>query len=132
MKKFVELQYEINQDPSLPVIMSLPHIGTINNFGCSAARTHVYVNGDGDVCPCDFVPIGFGNINEETFGEIYKRMLESFPRNTHGCISQQAYKEIDRLSGGKLPLKDPEAIKQVMASLGERRVPKLYRKLGCK
>ena len=130
--KFVELQYEINQDPALPAIMSLPHIGTINNFGCSAARTHVYVNGDGDVCPCDFVPIGFGNIREEAFGDIYERMLKSFPEHAHGCISQLAYKEIDRLSGGKLPLKDPGAIKQVMDSLGKRPVPKLYRKLGCK
>lgn len=132
VKKFVELQYEINQDPSLPAIMSLPHIGTINNFGCSAARTHVYVNADGDVCPCDFVPMGFGNIAEEAFTDIYKRMLKSFPEHSHGCISQLAYREIDRLSGGKLPLKDPEGIKQVMASLGKRPVPKLYRKLGCK
>ncbi len=128
--KFVELQYEINRDPSLPVIMSLPHIGTINNFGCSAGRTHVYVSGDGDVCPCDFVPMGFGNIAVEPFGDIYAGMLKSFPAPAHGCISQLVYREIDELSGGKLPLKDPAAIGKVMSALGRRPMPKLYRKLG--
>jgi MoaA/NifB/PqqE/SkfB family radical SAM enzyme len=131
VQKFVDLQYEINLDAALPVIMSLPHIGTINNYGCSGGRTHVYISADGDVCPCDFVPVSFGNITMEPFAAIYKRMLESFPEHAHGCISQMAYKEIDRLSEGKLPLKDPSAIKQVMDSLGKRPVPKLYRKLGC-
>lgn len=131
VRKFVELQYEINTDPALPSIMSLPHIGSVNNFGCSAARTHVYVSADGDVCPCDFVPMAFGNIAEEAFSDIYRRMLKTFPANLHGCISQLAYREIDGLSGGRLPLKDPAAIAQVMASLGDRAVPKLYRKLGC-
>jgi MoaA/NifB/PqqE/SkfB family radical SAM enzyme len=128
--KFVELQYEINRDPDLPVIMALPHIGTINNFGCSAGRTHVYVSADGDVCPCDFVPMGFGSIAGEPFRDIYARMLKSFPAPAHGCVSQLAYREIDALSGGKLPLKDPAAIEKVMASMGRRPVPRLYRKLG--
>lgn len=128
--KFVQLQYEINRDPDLPVIMSLPHIGTIDNFGCSAGRTHVYVSADGDVCPCDFVPMGFGSIAAEPFKDIYARMIKSFPSPTHGCISQQAYREIDALSGGRLPLKDPAAIGKVLASLGPRPVSKLYRKLG--
>ncbi|KAF0127774.1 MAG: radical SAM domain-containing protein [Elusimicrobia bacterium] len=128
--RFVDLQYEINRDPDLPVIMSLPHIGTINNFGCSAGRTHVYVSADGDVCPCDFVPIGFGNISSEPFAGIYARMLESFPSPAHGCVSQLVYREIDSISGGTLPLKDPSAIANVMASMGRRPVPKLYRKLG--
>lgn len=130
--KFVDLQYEINLNPALPAIMSLPHIGTINNYGCSGGRTHVYVSADGDVCPCDFVPISFGNITGEAFGDIYQRMLKSFPAPAHGCISQMAYREIDRLSEGMPPLKDPAAIKQVMDSLGQRPVPKLYRMLGCK
>lgn len=132
VRKFVELQYEINLDPALPAIMSLPHIGTINNYGCSGGRTHMYVTADGDVCPCDFVPVSFGNITEEAFVDIYQRMLKSFPEHAHGCISQLAYREIDRLSDGKLPLKDPAAIESVMASLGKRPVPGLYRKLGCK
>lgn len=128
--KLVALQYEINRDASLPVIMALPHIGTINNFGCSAGRTHVYVSADGDVCPCDFVPLGFGSVAAEPFADIYARMIKSFPAPAHGCISQLAYREIDALSGGRLPLKAPAAVEKVLASLGPRPVPKLYRRLG--
>lgn len=130
--KFVALQYEINRDPGLPVIMSLPHIGSIDNFGCSAGRTHVYVNADGDVCPCDFVPMSFGSIAGEPFRVIYARMLKTFPSPEHGCISQLVYRELDANSGGKLPLKDPAAISRVLAVMGRRPVPKLYRKLGWK
>ena len=48
-------------------------------FGCTAGGTdRFYVNAKGDVQPCEFLNISFGNILDEPFDRIYDRMREVF------------------------------------------------------
>jgi MoaA/NifB/PqqE/SkfB family radical SAM enzyme len=124
------LQYDINKNQELPTIMALPHIGSINNYGCSAGRTHAYVTADGDVCPCDFVPLSFGNITESPFNEIYKKMAVNFPKPAYGCISQMIYQDIKSVADGKLPVRDMTAIQNLILVLKNRPIPLLYKRLG--
>jgi AdoMet-dependent heme synthase len=43
---------------------------------CAAAISKVNVMPDGIVTPCVFVPLGYGNIRDSSFSEIWKRMAE--------------------------------------------------------
>ena len=57
-------------------------------FGCTAGGTdRFYINAKGDVQPCEFLNISFGNIAEEPFDTIYARMRQSFspPGETWLC-----------------------------------------------
>ena len=130
LSRLIALQHEINRNKYLPTIMALPHIGSINNYGCSAGRTHAYVTADGDVCPCDFVPLSFGNIMELPFSEIYKKMALNFAKPSYGCISQLIHRDIKSVADGKLPVTDAIALQELMKALGDRPTPLLYRKLG--
>ncbi|MFH1876187.1 MAG: radical SAM protein [Candidatus Omnitrophota bacterium] len=48
-------------------------------FGCTAGGTdRFYINAKGDVQPCEFLNISFGNIAEEEFTIIYNRMRSFF------------------------------------------------------
>lgn len=48
-------------------------------FGCTAGGTdRFYINAKGDVQPCEFLNISFGNIADESFEIIYNRMREQF------------------------------------------------------
>jgi len=48
-------------------------------FGCTAGGTErFYLNAKGDVQPCEFLNISFGNIGQEDFTGIYKRMRDCF------------------------------------------------------
>jgi MoaA/NifB/PqqE/SkfB family radical SAM enzyme len=48
-------------------------------FGCTAGGTdRFYINAKGDVQPCEFLNISFGNIMQEPFEDIYARMRAAF------------------------------------------------------
>lgn len=48
-------------------------------FGCTAGGTdRFYINAKGDVQPCEFLNISFGNIAQEDFSAIYTRMRSYF------------------------------------------------------
>ena len=48
-------------------------------LGCtSGAVDRYYVGASGEVQPCEFLNLSFGNVKEESFGTIYKRMRSYF------------------------------------------------------
>jgi MoaA/NifB/PqqE/SkfB family radical SAM enzyme len=50
-----------------------------DHFGCTAGGTdRFYINAKGDVQPCEFLNISFGNIATESFEWIYERMRRTF------------------------------------------------------
>jgi nucleoside-diphosphate-sugar epimerase/MoaA/NifB/PqqE/SkfB family radical SAM enzyme len=50
-------------------------------FGCTAGGIErFYVNAYGEIQPCEFLNVSFGNIQEEQFTDIYKRMRNKFKK----------------------------------------------------
>jgi len=49
------------------------------HFGCAGGGSErFYINAKGDVQPCEFLNISFGNINNEKFTDIFERMRKEF------------------------------------------------------
>lgn len=83
-------------------------------LGCWAGNLNVYVDSAGNVCPCDFVPLSFGNIKTRPFMEIWREMCEATGSPRQGCIIQEHYKEISKYSNGRLPLGREASLKVCM------------------
>ena len=49
--------------------------GNLSGIGCLAGNIQYYVSAYGDVAPCDFTPLSFGNIRKEPLKKIWKRMV---------------------------------------------------------
>lgn len=70
-------------------------------LGCTAGGIErFYVNADGEVQPCEFLNISFGNVRDEGYEVIYERMREHFPSasqnwlcNTENTLIQEFVKE---------------------------------------
>jgi MoaA/NifB/PqqE/SkfB family radical SAM enzyme len=63
-------------------------------FGCTAGGSdRFYINAKGDVQPCEFLNISFGNLNQESFDKIFDRMRKAFdrPGETWLCEKYSAY-----------------------------------------
>jgi len=117
-----------------PAISSQSYESLGSCFGCTAGGIErFYVNSSGEVQPCEFVNVSFGNLTKEPFIEIYKRMRKVFdvPRTKWICCSE-SYKIAEAVKGLKqkrTPL-SKELSKEIINSfdLGEK--TPLYEKMG--
>jgi len=51
-------------------------------------HAHFAIDGEGNVVPCVFLPVSFGNIRSEDVSAIYGRMRAAIPRPSHaGCAA---------------------------------------------
>jgi MoaA/NifB/PqqE/SkfB family radical SAM enzyme len=49
--------------------------GVVSGIGCLAGNIQCYASAYGDIAPCDFTPISFGNIREQSLKQIWKSMI---------------------------------------------------------
>ena len=87
-QSILNYQAEAAQDETLPVVSSFAYLESPEAFGCGAGLTHLYIDGSGEVCPCNLVPLSFGNITRTPFRQILDRMGEHFCHPRQGCVGR--------------------------------------------
>jgi len=91
----LDYQKEVAGDEQLPILSSYAYLEAGETFGCGAGLTHLYVDGSGEVCPCQMVPLGFGNVGREPLAAILEKMGRHFRRPRAACVG--------RLLAGQIP-----------------------------
>ena len=81
-----------NNDPrysDYPILYYVTYIEHADRMGCMmGGLSHFAIDSAGNVNPCVFVPVSFGNISEENFATIFARMRSATPHPLHaGCGS---------------------------------------------
>jgi MoaA/NifB/PqqE/SkfB family radical SAM enzyme len=91
----------------------LGHFEGREHFGCNAGNKMVYVDAFGNVSPCVFTPISFGNVNEQPIGEIYAEMRGCFPTENR-CFINTNYALMRKHYRGSSPIsvEDTRALMQ--------------------
>ncbi|MGA2094594.1 MAG: methyltransferase domain-containing protein, partial [Sedimentisphaerales bacterium] len=102
----LKYQKEVAQDDGLPILSCFRYLESPQAFGCGAGISHLYVDGSGEVCPCNFVPLSFGNITQEPLHSILDRMGCHFRKPRPNCVGQTLSRHI---KGGQLPLSPQES-----------------------
>ncbi|MHC5061814.1 MAG: radical SAM protein [Planctomycetota bacterium] len=88
-------QQEVAQDENMPILSCFLYLESQQAFGCGAGLTHLYIDGSGQVCPCNLVPLSFGNIVDEPFSKILDRMSRHFCKPRPGCVGKILCKHIN-------------------------------------
>jgi MoaA/NifB/PqqE/SkfB family radical SAM enzyme len=86
-----------------PLVYYLAHIEGKDQMGCMmGGLSHFYIDSFGNVNPCVFMPVSFGNIMQEDFNKIFRRMRNAVPSPVHSdcpsILMSDAVKE--HISGG--------------------------------
>jgi MoaA/NifB/PqqE/SkfB family radical SAM enzyme len=92
-----------------PIVHYVAYAESPAQRGCMmGGLSHLYVDSHGNVNPCVFLPVTFGNITDEDFEPIYLRMREAIPRPLHQeCPALQLHttlrKQADSIGGMPVP-----------------------------
>ena len=102
-------------------------------FGCTAGGVdRFYINAKGDLQPCEFLNISFGNIAVDKFEDIYKKMRSCFEWGGDCAPCEKYSKEIYRLykknNLNSLPL-PPELSEKIYNSWDRGKKTDLYKRL---
>jgi MoaA/NifB/PqqE/SkfB family radical SAM enzyme len=112
-----------------PVVASFAYLESEKLFGCGAGYHHVFIDANGEVCPCDLTPMGFGNVTKEPFSEIWTRMGEFFDKPRCKCLMGKIAQTGKLANYEKLPLAKEESLKVCPHREPNEPVPEAYRRL---
>jgi MoaA/NifB/PqqE/SkfB family radical SAM enzyme/ubiquinone/menaquinone biosynthesis C-methylase UbiE len=104
-ERIKDFQKQAAAREDLPVVSTFTYLEGEGAFGCGAGITHLYVDGSGEVSPCNLVPLSFGNILERDLDEILASMAEYFRTPRTSCVGNV----INRHTWG-LPLPTPPEV----------------------
>ncbi|MBN1362274.1 MAG: radical SAM protein [Sedimentisphaerales bacterium] len=105
--KLVDIQSQANRKLfGFPRVSSFPYTEGPEKFGCTAGLLHSYVTAQGDLTPCDFVPLSFGNVLTENLADIYRRMRQSMGPPKLRCVARRL---APYLVGKALPIPPTES-----------------------
>jgi MoaA/NifB/PqqE/SkfB family radical SAM enzyme len=123
--RLLEYQREVSRREELPLLSTTTYLGSSAGFGCSAGLGHFYIDGSGEICPCNMIPLSFGNVTQVSVGTAIERMREHFRHPWNVCVA--------RTLGPHIPAGALPTPPDVSASLcrkhlaGTHEVPGLYK-----
>lgn len=82
------LAREMNKDPRSPWVVAYPALERPGMLGCCGGYSRLHVDASGCVRPCDFAPLSFGSLGEESLSALWKRMRAFFTAPGSRCMVQ--------------------------------------------
>jgi MoaA/NifB/PqqE/SkfB family radical SAM enzyme/protein-L-isoaspartate O-methyltransferase len=87
-EQIIRYQHEVASRDDLPILSTFTYLEGPDAFGCGAGLTHLYIDGSGELCPCNLVPISFGNIAREPLETVLDRMRQYFRQPRTTCVGR--------------------------------------------
>jgi MoaA/NifB/PqqE/SkfB family radical SAM enzyme len=107
----IEVQDEHNRNGGMTVNY-LGHFEDARYFGCTAGHKMVYVDAFGEVSPCVFIPMTFGNVKNESVKNIYTKLRMRFPtENT--CFINKNFERLRDALNRQSPIGEDDALQIV-------------------
>lgn len=110
-QKLCKLQDEYNAKGKI-TINYLGHFEGKESFGCFAGNKMVYIDSFGEVSPCVFIPLSFGNVHEKSLINIFSDMKLRFPTENK-CFINYNYPLLKPHAKESLPL-NPRISDEIM------------------
>ncbi len=124
------IQKKVNKNKTHLRVLSYPYRESKQVMGCCGGYQYVHVTASGNICPCSFTPLSFGNATKEEMSIIWRRMNAAFNKPNTECFMLKNHDYISKyLDDGFV---NPEKSAQVCDNCKVRDVPLLYKKLGVK
>ena len=103
------IENHYNKEHKLPFVITQAHVNGPTGNGCYAGWCQFYMTAYGEMTPCDFTPLAFGNAQNESVESIWNRMAhhEGYCGHKSSCRMQDQHfraQWIDKIpSSGPFP-----------------------------
>lgn len=126
-KKLIDIGLRANKTGKFPKITTFAHTESKERYGCGAGTQHSYITAQGDIYPCDFVPMNFGNVKKESIKDIWMDMNKAIGMPKRRCFAMEINPNIKKESI-LLPL-DKERSESMCIKCRGKEYPDFYKKL---
>ncbi|MCL2119908.1 MAG: radical SAM protein, partial [Planctomycetaceae bacterium] len=110
-----ETNRQLSSKPHPTKVCAFNEIESPELFGCSGGTRHLFIDAAGEVCPCDFTPLSFGNVTEEPMAVIWGRMSAAMKHPRRHCIVQHHHELIRQYTKECIPAPVAESLKAAAA-----------------
>jgi MoaA/NifB/PqqE/SkfB family radical SAM enzyme len=107
-KSIVQLQDRYNRKGKI-TINYLGHFEGKEHFGCNAGTKMIYIDAFGEVSPCVFLPMTFGNIKENSLKSIIMEMRNCF-QSQDCCFINKNYELFGKYAKDKRLLNKDDSL----------------------
>lgn len=107
----VSLQDKYNKEGKITVNY-LGHFEGGEHFGCNAGNKMVYIDAFGEVSPCVFTPMTFGNVRDKSVQTIFSEMKEHFPSESC-CFINKNYELLKKYYKGQTPISKEDTLEMM-------------------
>jgi MoaA/NifB/PqqE/SkfB family radical SAM enzyme len=109
--KLVKMQDRYNKE-GIITVNYLGHFEGKECFGCNAGHKMIYIDAFGDVSPCVFTPMNFGNVRLDRVQDIFSDMKKYF-LFPNGCFINKNYHLLKKYSDGEVVLDKTSTLKMM-------------------
>ena len=102
--KLIEIHSIYNRRKGYPKISTFSYLEGGMTIGCTAGSFHGYIDAEGNLCPCDLVPISFGNINDKPLRVLWREMNDTIQCPKRSCFAQENHDIIEEAFKGRFPI----------------------------
>ena len=91
-RQLIEMERKYNSMGDYPHIITQALVNGPEGSGCFGGFSQFYMTAYGDIDPCDFTPLTFGNVRDEALEDIWQRMLAhpAYARRCNHCRMQDS------------------------------------------
>jgi MoaA/NifB/PqqE/SkfB family radical SAM enzyme len=107
-ERLMGLQDRYNREGKMTVNY-LGHFESKNHFGCNAGHKMVYVDAFGDISPCVFTPMVFGNVREAPVKSLFQEMNACF-HSSDSCFINTNFELFQKYVPRDLELNKEQAL----------------------
>ena len=107
----VDIQDEYNKKDDI-TINYLGHFEGKEHFGCAAGNRMIYIDSYGEMSPCVFTPISFGNIKDFPLSVLFAEMSSNFSTEDK-CFINKNYMNLEKFCKDDLPLSREDTLKMM-------------------
>ncbi len=132
VKTIFDIQKKCTKTKGYPGIFAYDFFESEKYYGCGAGFNYMFIDSQGNVCPCDFTMLSFGNILDRSVKEIWEETSQHFCTPGLECYANVSNNVIFSKKTKEWPLKK-ETTMEILnecPSYHQKRLPEFYKRMG--